>query len=142
MDIKRLDIRRQFQDVWKIGFYIFLILVIIFIYLFSTRSYTFQGVLFGGIFGVFGHLRATWISSTIIPFKNKTAKEIKDWFVSIHYDNKEDNILVPMFPRLLRFNAQNIFLKERIRQSDKDTMVIGPYYVLKQLKRHLSSDNY
>ncbi len=132
MNIKKLGLSYQLQDIWKISFYLSLISIIVIIYIFSSRSSMYGGILFGGVSGVLGHFRMTWISLINTPIKNNTSTEISNWFYSIGYNDNMDNILEPRSPRLLRFNAQNISLRGI---ADGNMEIIGPYYILKRFRK-------
>jgi len=132
MNIKRLGLWYQLQDLWKISFYLLLITIIIIIYVFSSRSSMYGGILFGGVSGVLGHFRMTWVSIIRVPIKNNVSTEIGNWFYSIGYNDNMDNLLEPKSPRLLRFNAQNISLKII---ANGNMEIMGPYYILKRFRK-------
>lgn len=135
MSIKRYSIEKQFNDPWKVIFDISLIAIMCTVGHFMRIQGAAQGMIVGGIVGIFLHWRATEKSS--VNFKTNLVPHAKTWLEMKGYIfNQSKNEYIPNIHRLLRFDSQNIKF-ERI--SDSCINMVGPYYILKMFLKNMKS---
>ncbi|QBG84422.1 hypothetical protein [Xanthomonas oryzae] len=123
--IKRLGFNQQLKDRSKIIFYVSLVLVG---YIASRLIDHGSAALIGCVAGIAGHWKATWISK--VEFSNANRRETEEFLISNRYAfNENKNYWEPDIHRLLRFDAQDIMIKN----DDDLLLVIGPFYILKKM---------
>ena len=126
MKLQRCSITENLRDVWRVGFYVALIICAYFISRDFANQSVASGILIGAIGGVLGHWRATWRARvSMVPCH---PSKVSEWFESKGYVNSYDGkYLYPGIHRLLRFNSQNIVFSEK----EGCLLIDGPFYILK-----------
>ena len=134
MNIKRCSMAEQLRDTWKLIFTITVILMaVVIVNLFFTKSDASKGLLIGLITGIVVHWMlyakaSIQVDSMLVPYA-------KNWITAHGYVfSKEGSEFVPNVHWLLRFKSQNIRF---IRIDDAKVKIICPYSILKNLEKNL-----
>lgn len=96
-----------------------------------------HGLMIGGVFGILGHWRATWVSSAQVQNKSVRADLVRCLEAMGYCMTPGPGELTPDLPRWSRFDSQNVQLKT----IDGAVNVSGPYYVLKRLARNVAAES-
>lgn len=133
MLVKRCSLKAQFSDTWKIIFDLLLIVIAAAIGQFINDPGAVQGMLVGAAVGISLHWLATTKAS--VSIKNGTVPYAKKWIEEKGYKlGTSGGEFIPSMHRLLRFDSQNI---KFVRADDSNTLMFGPYYMLKMFVKHI-----
>jgi hypothetical protein len=100
-----------------------------------TDRLTMHGLVIGGVFGILGHWRATWVSSVLIESNSISRTDLMRRLEEIGYRmDREPGEMIPDLPRWSRFDSQNVLLDS----IDGAVNVTGPYYILKRLVKDVA----
>jgi hypothetical protein len=137
MRVVGCGLRRQFEDAWKMLFYAMLVAVLATLQFLLGGGSAMHGLMIGGVFGILGHWRATWVSSARVQCNSVRADLVRCLEAMGYCMTRGPGELTPDLPRWSRFDSQNVQLKT----IDGAVDVSGPYYVLKRLARNVALES-